>query len=207
MKARYAVLSVMLVAFAAVLSQAIVGRATDNPGGPGGIPLPVGHFSSTIQGTAVNCLNPSTILLESCSTPGALVVPLSILFNGALTMDQKGNSCATYTEVDTVFISLASLAPPRVVTDEHSVGTLLNYDSTTGTGESSFINYTGGACIGGTFDSTGATEVSSWTNHFTVTDDGNRSDSIVTELTNPTSGSNGGFSLSGTNLRQTSPES
>jgi hypothetical protein len=121
-------------------------------------------------------------------------------------MDQNGNSCATSTEVDTVFPSLVSTAPPRVVTNEHYVETLLNYDSATGSGNSSFIVYTGGACIGATFDSTGATEVTSGTKHFTVSDDGNRSDFIFTENTSPTGGTPS-VSLSGTNLRQTRPES
>lgn len=93
-------------------------------------------------------------------------------------------------------------SPPLVTPNEDSAGKLLNYDSTTGTGDISFITYTGGTCHGATFDSTDATELSSGTIHFVVTNNGNRIDFLATKLTNSTS-SIGDFSLSGTDLRQT----
>jgi hypothetical protein len=203
MKARYAVLLVMLAALAAVLGQkALAGQGGDN-GEQGGIPLPTGQFSTTVQGSFAICLNPTTFAQESCSTSGAFAIPLSSRQNGVSTIDASGNSCQTFMEVDSV-LPLDASSPS--VTNGNSVGKLLNYDSMTGTGDSSFTSYTGGACHGATFDSAGATEVFSGTLHFVVTSDGKRIDILITKLTNPI-GSIGNFSTSGTNLRQTRPES
>jgi hypothetical protein len=204
MKIRYTVLFVVLAAFAAVLSWAIAGKATENQaGGPGGIPLPVGQFSFTAQGSLALCFNPSTFALEACSTVGVLVVPLSVLDNGALTLDQNGG-CGTMAQVINVLPVNGS--PPTITPNSVIVETLLDYDSTSGTGDLSFTRYIGGTCHGATFDSSGATEEASVTQHFTVSRDGNRIDSIVTQFTNPSVGA-GGFSESGTELRQTGPES
>ena len=196
MKTRYAVL-VMLAAFAAVLSQkAIAGKGES---GGAGIPLPVGQSSQTLQGSLAICLNSTTFAEESCSTNGVAVFPISVLINGVVTGDAAGNSCASVTEVDSDLPVDAS--PPFVTANEHSTGKVLNYDSTTGTGDGSFTSYIGGTCNGVTFDSTGATKLSSGTFHFVVTDNGKRIDFLNTALTNP-AGSIGDFSLSGTNLMQ-----
>jgi hypothetical protein len=205
MKTRYAVLLVMLAVFAAVLSQkAIAGKgASGGQGGTGGIPLPAGQFSSTAQGSFAICLNSTTFALESCTTSGVLAIPQGYLATGAATQDNEGNSCAAFTQV--VSDLPVDASPPSVTPNTHVTGKLLNYDSTTGTGDNSFIAYTGGTCNGVTFDSTGATEVSNGTSHFVVTDDGKRIDFLFTTLTNSTS-SIGDFSLSGTDLRQTRPE-
>jgi len=196
MKARYAVLLVMLAAFAAVLSQKAIA-------GKGGIPFPAGQFSTTLQGSFAICLDSTTFAGESCSTSGVLVFPQSTLQNGVITFDASGNSCSTSTAVNSNLPVDAFLQP---VTNQNSVNKVLNYDSMTGTGDASFTSYTGGACHGATFDSTGATEVSSGTVHFVATDDGKRFDFLITKLTDSI-GSIGSFSLSGTDLRQTRPES
>jgi len=203
MKTRYAVLLVMLAVSAAVLSQkAIAGKgASGGQDGTGGIPLPFGQSSQTLQGSVAICLNSTTFAEESCSTTGAAVFPTSVLTNGVITGDAAGNSCAAVTEVDSDLP--VDPSPPIVTANEHSAGKLLNYDSTTGTGDASFTSYIGGTCNGATFDSTGATKLSSGTVHFVVTDNGKRVDFLITALTNP-AGSLGDFSLSGTNLRQTS---
>jgi len=197
---RYAVLFVMLTAFGAVLSHAIAGKG-ESSGGQSEIPLPAGQFSTTLQGSFAICLNPTTFAEESCSTKGTLAVPLSLLDNGSVVGDHEGKSCTTFTEVDSDLPVDAS--PPFVTTNAHSVGKLLNYNSATGTGDASFTGYTGGKCDGASFDSTGATKVSSGTFHFVVTNGGNRFDDLIMKLTNPI-GSIGDFSLSGTALRQTS---
>ena len=201
MKTRYAVLLVMLAA--GIVSDAIAGKGSDNNGGgTGGIPPLVGQYAGTIQGSFAVCLNPSNPSVgESCSTAGALVVPLNFLANGITTFDEKGNGCGTYTEVDTPLPPNAST--PTVTANEHPVVTSLNYDPTTGTGDASFIVYIGGSCTGATFDSTGATQISTGTDHFNVSQNGNRSDFIFTKLSVPV----GSFSISGTFLRQTTPES
>jgi hypothetical protein len=84
----------------------------------------------------------------------------------------------------------------------HIVGKVVSYDSTTGTGDSSFIAYSGGQCHGATFDHAGATKISSGTDHFVVTAGGSRIDFVTTSLNTPSSAI-ASFSTAGTNLRQT----
>ena len=208
MKSRYAVLLVMAIFAGLILSQKAIagnngGSSNGDHGGQGGIPLTAGQFSSTLQGSLALCLNSTSFALESCSISGALVIPLSVLAVGAFTQDSAGNTCAAYTEVDSDLPVNAS--PPTVTTNEHVSAKVVDYDPTTGMGDGSFTSYTGGACNGSTFDSTGATELSTGTDHFVITKDGNRVDFLFTTLTNST-GSIGDFSLSGTNLRQTRSE-
>ena len=203
MKSRCAVLLVVAI-FTVILSQKAMagdhGKSSRGDHEQGGIPPAAGQFSSTLQGSLAFCLDPTSFAPESCSASGALVFPLSVLAVGAYTQDSSGNSCAAYTEVDSNLPVDAS--PPNVTANEHVTAKVINYDSTTGTGDDSFTSYTGGACNGVTFDSTGATELSSGTTHFVVTNDGNRVDYIFTTLTNSTD-SIGDFSLAGTNLKQT----
>jgi len=187
----------MLAGFAVIVGQKAIAA---KGGGKEGIPLRSGQFSDTGQGSIAVCLNPSSFAEESCSTEGVLVFPLSFPINGALTMDNTGNNCRTFTEVDSALPLNAS--PPSVEANEHSVGKVLNYDSTTGTGDSSFTAYIGGKCIGATFNSTGTTEAASGTFHFVVTDAGNRIDLLPTTITDPAGGL-GDFSYSETYLRQT----
>lgn len=170
MKTRYAVLLVVLAALAALLSQIAMARKGGNNWGQAEIPLPTGQFSTTTQGSFAFCLNPTTFALESCSTSGVLAIPQSDLQTGVSTVDASG-SCNSTTAVAS---DLPVDAFPPTVTKQHSVQKLLNYDSMTGTGDYSFTGYIGGACHGATFDSTGATEVSSGTLHFVVTEDGKR---------------------------------
>jgi hypothetical protein len=189
----------MLVAFATVSSRKAIADGED------GIPPPVGNFSSTLQGSIAACADPSPPFApESCNTSGVLVVPLTFVANGAETFDNEGNSCGTFSEVDSNLPVDAT--PPLVTQNEHVSGKTLNYDSTTGTGDGSFTVYTGGTCNGAIFDSTGATELASGTDHFVVTDGGKRFDFIFTKLTNPAN-SAGDFSVSGTDLKQRRSES
>jgi hypothetical protein len=192
MKGRYMVLA-MVIAIAAIANrQARAGKGAE------GIPLPVGQFSSSLQGSLAICLNPSTGAEESCATTGVLVFPLSVLAKGSFVIDAAGNSCSTQTEVDSALPLNSS--SPTVTANEHVVGKLLDYDPDTGIGDSSFVVYFGGSCKDTSFDSTGATQLSSGTLNFVVSDD-NRIDDSITTLTNPTS-SIGNFLLSVTNLRQ-----
>jgi hypothetical protein len=93
------------------------------------------------------------------------------------------------------------ISPPFVSSNDHSVGKLLDYNPHTGSGDAAFIGYSGGHCHGAFFDKTGATKVSSGTVHFTVSENGNRLDSVVTKLTDPLDGI-GDFSLYGVNRAQ-----
>jgi hypothetical protein len=197
MKVSCAFSVVGLAALVAVSSQQAIA------GGHSGIPLPVGQFSTTTQGSLAICLNPTSFATEACSTSGVLVFPLSVLSNGSLTSDKTGNSCSTETEVDSALPVGSS--PPTVTTNEHSVNQLLTYNSSTGIGDWSFTLYVGGSCNGAAFDSTGASEIANGTLHFVVTDR-KRTDIMITTLTNP-SASVGAFSLSATDLSQAGSKS
>jgi hypothetical protein len=189
----WATLGVILAAFATIASQrAIAGEEH-------GIPLPRGGYSLNGQGSLAVCLDPNTFNFESCSTSGALVIPQSAPINGVETFDHQGNSCAAVTEVDTNLPVDASA--PVVTPNEHIVIKVLNYDSATGTGDRHFTAYIGGTCDGATFDGADATQISSGSEHFVVSDGGKRIDYLVTKVTTATDFL-GGFSLSGTNLRQ-----
>jgi hypothetical protein len=162
-------------------------------------PLPFGQFSVTSQGSLAVCINPGTFTEESCSTAGALVVPLTELYTGVTAVDREGTSCVTFTTTDSTFPVGAT--PPTVISNAHCVGKVVNYDSTIGAGDGSYTVFIGGKCNGATFDSTGATPTKTGTFHFAVSDGGNRSDFLVTSLTDPLGGI-AGFSFSGTYLRQ-----
>ena len=195
--------SALIVASALAINQPLAGeRGNGSKGTEGGILLPAGQFSFTSQGSFAICLDPSTFAQEPCTTGGALVLPLTVLDNGASVFDEFGNSCTTYTQVDTDLPADAS--PPSVTANIHIAGKPLDYDSSTGIGDNSITGYTGGSCNGATFDSSGATEIYRATGHFVVSEGGNRLDSIITALTNPAN-SIGAFSASGTDLRQTRP--
>ena len=195
MKARYATLLVIVATFAAVLTS----NAADLQ--RGGIPLVVGQFSFSGQGNVGICLDPVTSTLKSCSTSGVLVISAMGTDNGAVTWDNEGHSCASYTNVQSALPVGAS--PPSVTPNFTLVTKLVDYDPTTGTGDNAFTTYVGGTCNGATFDSSGATEFSTGTEHFVVSDGGNRLDFVLKTLTNSTH-SIGGFSFAGTELKQTS---
>lgn len=60
---------------------------------------------------------------------------------------------------------------------------MLDYDAAAGTGNVSFTGYNGGKCVGAKFVSKGAIETNSGTNHFVVSQNGNRIDAITTAIT------------------------
>ena len=155
-------------------------------GRPGAVPLPVGHFSFTAQGTEASCSG------DSCAV-------LNIIEAGAMIRDADGNGCGSHTAI--VNVLPLSAAPPTVVPSIVTVLKVTNYDSNVGTGDESLAEYVGGSCNGATFDATGAIQVVSGTLHFTVGDGGNRIDSLITSLN---IAGLGGFSISFTELQQQS---
>jgi hypothetical protein len=179
-----------------VLSQGFRKAAADQ----GYTPLEAlaGTYGLTAQGSFFFCFVPSPFAPAQCGSPGSTGVPIGALQVGAITYDTAGNSCATFTETETVL---------PVDAFSHSVfvfscaGKTTSYDPITGTGEDSFTCYSGGQCHGATFDSTGATVVSTGTEHFVVSDRAKRVDVVATSLTTP-EGSIGSFSFSNTALRQ-----
>ncbi|HKA56832.1 MAG TPA: hypothetical protein VKJ47_24570 [Candidatus Binatia bacterium] len=159
-----------------------------------------GTYAFTGHGSLAVCLanTPPSFPPATCGSPGSIVVPLTLEDVGVETIDAAGNTCATVTETEAGFPISAA---PTTVLIAHIAGPLTSYDPRTGTGEGSFTGYVGGQCRGAIFDSTGATVVSTGTSHFAASDRGKRIDFMVTSITNA-AGSLGGFSISGTEVRE-----
>lgn len=179
MKTRRAMLLGALAIGFAVGSQATAG-------GAGGIPFPIGQFSLTAQATEASC-------------SGGSCVTLNIIEAGAMTRDAQGNACGSHVAV--VNTVPPSGAAPFVVPSVTTVMKVTYYDLTTGTGDESLAEYSGGSCNGATFNSTGATQLVTGTLHFTVSNGGNRIDSVVTALN---LAGTGGYSISFTERQQQS---
>jgi hypothetical protein len=163
------------------------------------IPGPTGQYSETAHGSFAVCLNPAKgYSEESCSANNALVYPITETLIGAGTIG-SGIYCENDYVVDADLPP--DVTPSSVTLNEHSVGKTTSYDSTTGTGTATFTDYTGGSCNGTSFDSSGATEVSSGTMQFIVSEGGKRENWNITQLTNPTN-SLGSVSYTGTNVTQ-----
>jgi|SRR5262249_9999824 len=197
------VFAVLLVSLALVLFNEHTGQvaAQDAQDEAGVIPSSKlrGNYSDTLKGSFAVCLSPtSPFPEESCSTKGALVIPLSIVTAGHVALDKEGNSCETGTQI--VSGLPVDISPPQV-TPFHNVEKRLNYDPTTGTGDASFTTYVGGTCHGAKFDSTGATVLNTGTIDFVASDDGKSIKGVITSLTDPVGGI-GDFSLSNLLLRQ-----
>jgi len=85
---------------------------------------------------------------------------------------------------------------------------IVDYDKATGIGDRSSSTYIGGKCSGASFNSTGATKFGEGTQHFVVTNGGNRIDYFPTRnvpFVSPTNHATflGDFLVSGTLLTQT----
>lgn len=150
------------------------------------IPFPAGKFSLTSQGSEASC-------------SGGSCVVLSVIEAGAMTRDREGNACGSHAAV--VNTVPPSASPPTVVPSVTTVFKVTHYDPTTGTGDESLTEYSGGSCNGATFNSTGATQVVSGALHFAVSNGGNRIDSVITALNIR---GLGGFSIRFTERRQQS---
>jgi hypothetical protein len=190
-------LIIVVAIFALVMSQELNAVA-----GLGGANIPLialaGGYSSTVQGSFALCLDPDTFALESCATLGALVLPLTYLAAGQITWDFQGNACGSFSQVQSDLP--VDVSPPQV-SPTIIVGKLLNYSSATGGGDESFTAYSGGSCNGPVFNGTGATVVSTGTDHFVVSGRGSRLDGIFTSLTDASSAI-GDFSISFFDLKQ-----
>ncbi len=175
MKTRRAMLLGALAIGLAIGSQAMAG-----------VPFPVGHFSLTAQATEASC-------------SGGGCVTLNIIEAGAMTRDAQGNACGSHVAV--VNTVPPSGSPPIVAPSVTTVMKVTYYDPTTGTGDESLVEYSGGSCNGAIFNSTGATQLVTGTLHFTVSNGGNRIYSVVTALN---IAGTGGYSISFTERQQQS---
>jgi hypothetical protein len=189
---------ILLAGCALVLSQGFREVAADQ----GFTPLTelAGTFSFTAHGALAFCLaNTPAQPLALCGSPNSTVVPFTIEDVGAVTLDATGSGCGTFTETQAASPVGTSPTTVRVL---QSVIQTTTYDPTTGQGDASLSNYVGGQCTGATFDSTGATLVSNQIYHFALSSGGQRLDFVVTSLIPQAGIGFGGFSLSGTLLRQ-----
>jgi len=156
-----------------------------------------GTYSTTGHGSEFLCFKDTAPFpLAKCGSPHSIGARLQLLTAGAATVDLKEN-CATFTA--TLSDLPVDISPPFVGV-LHSVVKLISYDPATGTGDVSFTDYIGGKCKDSTFDKTGATVADTGTAHFTVSQDGDRQDSVVTSVNTP-EGAIGDFSISTTALR------
>lgn len=159
-----------------------------------------GTFSFTLNGALALCLgNTPDRPPALCGSPNSTVVPSTVVEVGVYTFDTAGTACGTLTETEAA--SPVGTASPTVRV-LHSVLQTTVYDPTTGQGDASVTNYVGGQCTGATFDSTGTTVASNQTYHFALSSGGQRLDFVVTSHIPLAGLGTGGFSLSGTFLRQ-----
>ena len=168
----------------------------------GKIPLQslAGTFTLTGGGSFAVCTGPAPTFTEiACSSfvEGTdFFFPQTMAEVGIDTVDAQGNSCATGTE--TVSDFPVDFSPPEVTTF-NSVSHLKDYDPSTGVGDATGTSYTGGSCNGAVFNSSGATEISTFMAHFVASDNGKRLDYLITALQDPVGGI-GDFSLTFTAL-------
>jgi hypothetical protein len=135
-----------------------------------------------------------------------VAVPFNDIQIQHFTLDEAGNSCTVITAETAAPVS-GTKSPAALATLGITVGTTTSFDPTTGSGTESFAGYHGGRCIGAAFDSTGATQTSTGTRSFVVSNSGNRIETIITgysELASAFSvaGSVKGFVFSRTGIRQ-----
>jgi hypothetical protein len=162
----------------------------------GTISPPSGQYSLSRHGSIALCYS-ATGGQEACSKQGATAYPLSDIAVGVITYS-SGGACAIDTEV---FNAIPPNASPPSLNPETVVIKVTKFDSTTGVGTGAYTAYSGGTCHGATFDGTGASEESSGTVQFVVTQGGRRVESVLTALQSP-SNFIGSVSFSDTDLLQ-----
>jgi hypothetical protein len=182
MKARIVVLLVMMAALASqnALAQTV-------------------KYSIVVTGTQAYCYNAAFTAQIACTNPAAVAVPVTELQVGYGTKNAQGG-CEIRVE------SVAALPPiaypPPTPGNTTVVKQVTDYDPSTGSGDYSITNYTGGSCNGVNFNSSGSTLISTATAHFQDSENGNRRDYMDTTLTNPTN-SIGSFTIQAVELALT----
>lgn len=187
---------ILIVTLALVVIQGFSGVSADDGGG---IPLSklAGKFAQALDGSITLCFKPDFSATENCSTVGAIPLAQNGPSVGQKTQDKDGDSCLT----GTITAGAPGSKVPPFVFVSRGVNKVTNYDPATGSGDESFTNYAGGNCIGSRFDSTGATVLNNGTLHFVASDNGERTDFLLTTVTDPL-GDIGAFNLAGFNLKQ-----
>ena len=167
--------SILIASLALSIIQGFAGASADD-----GIPLSrlAGKSAQVGQGVLTFCFKPDFSGTESCSAADAVRVAGNYVQVQQNTQDKDGHSCSSSTST----IVFPGAFPP-IVTVEHSVTKVTHYDPANGSGDDSYITYAGGKCIGSKFDSTGASIDSYGTDHFVVSNNGQRVDFVTTTLT------------------------
>jgi hypothetical protein len=171
MKARFVVL---LVIMAALASQNALAQTV--------------KYSVVGTGSFAFCFNAAFTEEIACTNPAAVAAPVTDLEVGNGERNAQGG-CESRV---VTYAALPPITVPPIVENQTVVYQITDYDPSTGAGDANFTNYTGGSCNGVNFNSSGATAVSTSTDHFQDSENGNRRDFVVTATTNPTTGT---FSL------------
>ena len=168
-----------------------------------GIPEPSGSYAISAHGSFALCLNPSEdFAAGECGASGVTAYPVSFEEVGTITY-ASGIGCENdYQVLASLPSSPAYTAANIVSLNAHTAVKITSYDPATGTGTASITGYTGGSCIGASFDSSGATETSSGTVQIVVTEGGNRNEILVTQDTGVPVSDLASVQLSGTDLKQ-----
>jgi hypothetical protein len=157
-----------------------------------------GTFTLRSSGSFAVCLNPATFVPEDCTTSDVLIYPLTIVGTSVINRDREGDVCETGSDVTA---ALPPNAQPSSPGTSITVGKLTDYDPMTGSGDYALIGYSGGKCIGSSFDRKGATETATETAHIQATSS-DRVDILLTSYTAVPVSFIESFSLSGYELRQ-----
>jgi hypothetical protein len=176
MKARFVVL---LVIMAALASQNALAQTV--------------KYSVVVTGPLAICFNAAITEEIACTNPAAVPVPVTYLVVGYGTKNPEGGC-------ESRVVNYAASPPiglPPVVQNQTVVKQITDYDPSTGAGDYSITNYTGGQCVGVNFNSSGATVTSTSTAHFQDSENGNRRDYMDTAVTGYPINSQGTFSLHG----------
>jgi hypothetical protein len=156
-------------------------------------------YSVVVTGTEALCYNAAITELLACTNPAAVPVPLTYVSLGYGTKNAQGGCeqrVTTYAALPPIGVPQAPAGNVTVVKQ------VTDYDPSTGSGDYSVTNYTGGSCNGVNFVSSGSTLSSTSTDHFQDSENGNRRDYVIETGTNPTN-SLGTFSITGVELALT----
>ena len=156
--------------------------------GDGGVSLAslAGKFETRTSGSLTLCYNESFTEAVDCASALHQEVHFKVTSVAHGTRDAAGNSCGVTdvsgTLTGTAVEIYAAKFPTRMHVRRTNVSTTTSFDPTTGSGTASFRQYREKSCSGAGFDSTGAVLAVTGTLSFTVSDSGNRIESILTSI-------------------------
>ena len=129
---------------------------------------------------------------------GAVPVPFNAPLVGQFTQDKDGDVVWNLHGHSRGSWADRATCPSHTTTSLAKSRTMILH---TGSGDKSYTDYIGGKCRGTKFDGTGATVNNTSMIHFVASDNGERVDLVVTNVTDSV-GDIGAFNLTGFNLKQ-----